>query len=170
VGGDACACAARRVNMIVLRQARATDLTAILEIEHRVFSDPWSPESFAPEFSDQYSWFCVAEIDGVLAGYVIARIVARQGEIANIAVDPVRQGLGLGGKLLDAAVDAAESAECEAVWLEVRVSNDAARRLYESRGFAPIGRRRRYYRTPVEDALVLRRTRTPADAGSAEIR
>ena len=170
MGGRACAYDATRVSTLALRLARATDLAAILHIEHCVFSDPWSPDSFAPEFSDPYSWFCVAEIDGVVSGYVIARIVARQGEIANIAVAPLRQRTGLGGTLLDAAVDAAEAAECEAVWLEVRVSNNAARRLYESRGFAPIGRRRGYYRTPVEDALVLRRTRTAADAASAEIR
>jgi [ribosomal protein S18]-alanine N-acetyltransferase len=43
------------------------------------------------------------------------------------------------------------------VWLEVRPSNAAARRLYESRGFQLIGRRRGYYRAPVEDALVMRR-------------
>ena len=170
MGGDACACAARRVNPIALRSARVRDLEAILTIEHRVFSDPWSPESFAPEFDDPYSWFCVAEIDGVLVGYVIARIVARQGEIANIAVDPVHQGTGLGGTLLDAAMDAAAAAECEAVWLEVRVSNEPARRLYGSRGFEPIGRRRAYYRTPVEDALVLRRSNPSVSAGVAEIR
>ena len=146
-----------------MRLARASDLDAILTIEHRVFSDPWSPASFAPEFSDPYTWFSVAEIDGIVSGYAIARIVAKQGEIANIAVDPAHQRSGLGGKLLDAAVVAADAAECEAVWLEVRVSNEPARRLYESRGFEPIGRRRGYYRTPVEDALVLRRSRSTAD-------
>jgi ribosomal-protein-alanine N-acetyltransferase len=153
-----------------LRPARATDLEAVLRIEHQVFSDPWSPDSFAPEFDDPYTWFRVAEIDGVIAGYVVARIVAQQGEIANIAVAPSRQGTGLGGALLDAAIAAAEAAECEAVWLEVRLSNDPARRLYASRGFEPIGRRRGYYRAPVEDALVLRRPRTPDVAVDAEKR
>jgi [ribosomal protein S18]-alanine N-acetyltransferase len=146
-----------------MRPARPSDLDAILIIEHRVFSDPWSPASFAPEFNDPYTWFSVAELDGIVSGYAIARIVAKQGEIANTAVDPAHQRSGLGGKLLDAAVVAADAADCEAVWLEVRVSNEPARRLYESRGFEPIGRRRGYYRTPVEDALVLRRSRSPAD-------
>jgi [ribosomal protein S18]-alanine N-acetyltransferase len=150
------------VSNAVLRQARRSDLDAILRIEHRVFSDPWSPDSFAPEFDDPYTWFRVAELDSALVGYVVARIVAQQGEIANIAVNPEHQRTGLGGVLLDAAVAAAEAAQCEAVWLEVRLSNDPARRLYASRGFELIGRRRGYYRVPVEDALVLRRTRTPA--------
>ncbi len=141
-----------------MRAATLHDLPSILRIERLVFSDPWSPDSFAPEFTDEYTFFRVAEVDGEVVGYVIARIVARQGEIANIAVDPARQGAGIGGRLLDAAVEAAEAAVCEAVWLEVRVSNDPARRLYASRRFEPIGRRKGYYRLPVEDALVLRRS------------
>ncbi len=146
---------------VVIRRAVAGDLEAILRIEAAVFGDPWSPESFTPEFDDSYSWFRVAERDGAIAGFVIARIVARQGEIANIAVAPTHQGSGLGGQLLDAAIEATEAQDCEAVWLEVRETNEPAKRLYASRGFEAIGRRKRYYKLPVEDALVLRRTRTP---------
>ena len=142
---------------MLIRAAIESDLDTILRIERTVFSDPWSPESFAPEFADPYTWFRVLELDGRVVGYVVARIVAQQGEIANIAVDPDHRGTGLGGHLLDAAILASEAALCEAVWLEVRVSNEPARRLYGSRGFEPIGRRRGYYRAPVEDALVLRR-------------
>ncbi len=162
MGGDACACAADGVTNARLRAAVASDLAAILAIEQRVFSDPWSPDSFAPEFDDEYTWFRVIEVNGSVAGYIVARIVAQQGEIANIAVDPDHQGTGLGGQLLDGAIAAAEADACEAVWLEVRVSNDPARRLYASRGFEPIGRRKGYYRAPPENALVLRRARTPA--------
>lgn len=154
------------MSAIVIRPAALHDLPTILRIERLVFSDPWSPDSFAPEFTDEYTFFRVAEVDGDVAGYVIARIVARQGEIANIAVDPARQGVGIGGRLLDAAVEAAESAVCEAVWLEVRVSNDPARRLYASRRFEAIGRRKGYYRLPVEDALVLRRSPAGALSGA----
>nr|MCU0626508.1 GNAT family N-acetyltransferase [Gemmatimonadaceae bacterium] len=59
------------------------------------------------------------------------------------------------------AIEAAVAAGCEAIWLEVRVSNAAARALYERRGFTLVGRRRGYYRKPVEDALVLRRSLSP---------
>lgn len=153
----------------VVRVASPQDIDAILGIENRVFSDPWSPESFTPDFTDPYTWFRVLEVDGAIAGYVIARIVARQGEIANIAVDVCHQRAGFGGTLLDAAVAATDSAMCEAVWLEVRMSNEPAQRLYASRGFEPIGRRKGYYRAPVEDALVLRRT-NPAPWAAAEKR
>lgn len=157
------------MSTVALRVPEARDLDGILRIERLVFSDPWSAESFAPEFTDEYTFFRVADVGGVVAGYVIARIVARQGEIANIAVDPAFQGAGLGGRLLDAAVQAAEAAECEAVWLEVRVSNEPAKQLYRSRQFEPIGRRKGYYRAPVEDALVLRRAGVRAGT-PAEIR
>jgi len=59
--------------------------------------------------------------------------------------------------LIDAAIAEAESRGAESMFLEVRESNRAARALYASRGFEEISRRRGYYRTPVEDALVLRR-------------
>jgi ribosomal-protein-alanine N-acetyltransferase len=59
--------------------------------------------------------------------------------------------------LLDAAIVAAEEHRAEALYLDVRESNVRARELYGSRGFVPVGRRRRYYRRPSEDAIVLRR-------------
>jgi [ribosomal protein S18]-alanine N-acetyltransferase len=146
-----------------LRIARPQDIDAIISIENRVFSDPWSPEAFTSDFTDPYTWFRVLEVDGVIAGYIIARIVARQGEIANIAVDVGHQGAGYGARLLDAAIAATDAALCEAIWLEVRISNEPAQRLYASRGFEPIGRRKGYYRAPVEDALVLRRSTPGAE-------
>ncbi len=157
------------MNPVVIRRAVAGDLDAILRIEAAVFSDPWSRESFMPEFEDPYSWFRVAQIDDEIAGFVIARIVARQGEIANIAVAPAHRRTGLGGQLLDAAIGAPDAQDCEAVWLEVRETNEPAKRLYTSRGFEAIGRRKRYYKLPVEDALVLRRT-LPAIGAQAEKR
>ena len=62
----------------------------------------------------------------------------------------------MAGRLLDEALREAATLGLTSVFLEVRLSNVAARQLYESRGFAPIGRRRAYYREPLEDALVLR--------------
>lgn len=154
------------MSTLTLRPAVPADLAAILAIEQAVFGDAWSAESFASEFDEPYAWFRVVEDAGVIGGYVIARIVGGQAEIANIAVAPAAQRHGLGGRLLDAAIAAAVEADCDAVWLEVRPSNAAARRLYETRGFVLIGRRRGYYRAPVEDALVMRRA-IDADEGHA---
>jgi [ribosomal protein S18]-alanine N-acetyltransferase len=151
-----------------VRRAVVGDLEAVLAIEHAVFSDAWSADSFAPEFDDPYAWFSVYEMGEAIVGYVVARIVAGQAEIANIAVDPSAQRRGIGGHLLDAAIVAASSADCEAVWLEVRPSNPAAQCLYASRGFEVIGRRPGYYRLPVEDALVMRRDLSGAAPPASE--
>jgi ribosomal-protein-alanine N-acetyltransferase len=79
-----------------------------------------------------------------------------EGEIANLAVAPDWRGRGIGALLLVTAITAARSRDATALYLEVRDSNDAARALYAAHGFLEVGRRRRYYRKPVEDALVLR--------------
>jgi ribosomal-protein-alanine N-acetyltransferase len=83
--------------------------------------------------------------------------VLEEAEVLNIAVDPARRGASLGGRLLDAGISEARSRGAHEIFLEVRESNVAALDLYRSRGFEAIARRKKYYRTPVEDALVLRR-------------
>jgi ribosomal-protein-alanine N-acetyltransferase len=72
-------------------------------------------------------------------------------------------GAGIGQTLLDAALDEGGRRGTAAVYLEVRDSNQRAKRLYRSRGFEDVGRRRGYYQHPVEDAIVLRRLLNPKD-------
>jgi len=87
----------------------------------------------------------------------VAWFVVDEAEIANLAVSDEARRAGIGARLLDFAVAAADHRQCRVVFLEVRESNVAARALYASRGFQVAGRRSKYYRKPVEDALVLRR-------------
>jgi len=91
-----------------------------------------------------------------LQGYVIARAVAGEAEILNLAVAPEVRGRGLGGRLLDAMLDLLRRAKVREVFLEVRRGNAPAQALYASRGFEVVGQRANYYRHPVEDAIVLR--------------
>lgn len=134
------------------------DLPRIAELERRCFGDPWSRESFRQLLGGPTVFFrCVREDVGAPAlGYVVAWFVADEGEIANLAVDPAGRRRGVGSALLDAALAEAGRRGAMAVYLEVRESNASARRLYASRGFVEVGRRTRYYRKPVEDAVVLR--------------
>lgn len=144
---------------MVVRQARLADVDDVAAIERRAFSDPWSAGSFRALFGNPLVDFAVAEdaVTGRILGYVVAWFVVDEAEIANLAVaDDVRRG-GVGSRLLDHALDAAARRKCRVVFLEVRESNTAAQALYASRRFAVAGRRTRYYRKPVEDALVLRR-------------
>ena len=139
--------------------ARRDDIVAITEIEREAFSDPWSARSFRDALEHPAVYFgCARSDDGAVLGYVVAWFVADEGEIANLAVSPEGWGSGIGRALLDAALDEAARRNVESVYLEVRDSNARARRLYQSRGFEEVGRRKGYYRRPVEDAIVLRRT------------
>lgn len=142
-----------------VQPARLLDVPAIVEIERAVFSDPWSAQSFREALGHPAVYFsCACRDDGDVLGYVVAWFVADEGEIANLAVARAAWGAGIGRALLDAALLEAVSREVTAVYLEVRESNERARRLYESRDFEQVGRRRGYYRRPVEDAIVLRWT------------
>ncbi|HKW49240.1 MAG TPA: ribosomal protein S18-alanine N-acetyltransferase [Gemmatimonadaceae bacterium] len=147
-----------------LGRVRDEDIATIADIERRSFSDPWSERSFRDVLAHSRMFFVCARggtdrsaVERVL-GYVVAWFAGGQGEIANLAVDPDARERGIGSALLDSALDEARSHKTDEVFLEVRSSNLRARQLYESRGFAEVGRRRRYYRQPVEDAVILRRT------------
>lgn len=144
---------------VVIRSARRDDIDDVASIERRAFSDPWSANSFRALFGNPLVHFAVAEdtITSRLLGYVVTWFVVDEGEIANLAVADEARRAGVGARLLDHALDVAVERRCAVVFLEVRESNVAARALYASRGFEVAGRRSKYYRKPVEDALVLRR-------------
>jgi ribosomal-protein-alanine N-acetyltransferase len=141
--------------------ATVDDVTAIVAIENAAFSDPWSANAFHEALTHPAVFFACARRGGAdIAGYVVAWFAADEGEIANLAVSPNAWGGGVGRALLNSALEVAASRGAAAVYLEVRDSNERARRLYRSSGFEEVGRRRRYYRHPVEDAIVLRRAMT----------
>jgi len=144
---------------VLLRPAVESDLSAIAIIERASFADPWSEESFRRLIGVKPAIFLVAENqpEGAVAGYAAAFSVGEDGEILNVAVTPGHRGQGLAGQMLDAVLIELAARGVRSAFLEVRESNDAARALYASRGFAEIGRRSAYYRRPLEDALVLRR-------------
>ncbi len=149
---------------VTLRSARAADLDAIAAIERLAFADPWSRNAFSTLIANPAVCFLVAlakdDAGASVAGYVVAWFAADESEIANLAVAPAVRGRRIGATLLDAALDEAVARGAANTYLEVRESNHEARRLYASRGFAILGRRRNYYRHPTEDALVLGRPTT----------
>ena len=82
-------------------------------------------------------------------------------DLLTIATIPAARGRGIASLMLTELVSTAREAGCPDVLLEVRQSNEAAQRLYARHGFVPIGRRRRYYLAPPEDAVVMRLTLRP---------
>lgn len=145
---------------LIIRAATHADLARVTEIERASFSDPWTFNSFRASLDEERLNFHVAENDAGVVGYAVSWCVIDESELANLAVVPAMRGQHVGSALLDRAMSDARRAGCVVMHLEVREANQAARMLYESRGFAEVGRRKRYYRAPVEDALILRASLT----------
>ena len=153
---------ANRNDSVSITAVTAAELPSVAAIERQAFSDPWSDRSFRDALAHPAIYFAAARSGaGEVVGYVVAWFVADEGQIANLAVAPSAWGQGIGRSLLDAALREATLRAASEVFLEVRESNERARRLYASRLFEEVGRRRQYYRRPVEDAIVLRRTLKP---------
>ena len=130
-------------------------LPQVLELETQCFSVPWSAQSFLSELRDpSCRWFAALEGERVL-GYAGMQTVLDEGYIGNIAVDPLQRRKGIAAALLAALLTEGEALSLSFLTLEVREHNEPAIRLYESRGFVPVGRRKAYYSHPTEDAVLM---------------
>ncbi len=139
----------------MIRKVTENDLDEILQIEQELFRGPWKREDFLYELDgNPYAVFAVLEEDGEIAGYADWWIMFEQAQLANIAVRKKYQKKGFGRLLLDEALRSAESHGCENMTLEVRVSNEAAIRLYENSGFIIANKRKNYYEDG-EDAWLM---------------
>ncbi|MGM9521317.1 MAG: ribosomal protein S18-alanine N-acetyltransferase [Oscillospiraceae bacterium] len=139
---------------MTVRRAALEDIPAIMDIERASFSIPWSEHSVMFEFESADAAVLVAD-DGELEGFAILHRFCDDGELFNIAVREGCRGRGIGRKLLKAVLDSAREMGIRRIYLEVRKSNAAARRLYEKLGFAVCGERRNYYDAPKEDAILM---------------
>ncbi|MBI5243530.1 MAG: ribosomal protein S18-alanine N-acetyltransferase [Elusimicrobia bacterium] len=141
-----------------IRPACAADLDAVLEIEAAWPTTPhWPRRQFEAELSElglKRSVFLVAEDDLAVAGYAAAWLVQDEVQILSIAVHGGMARRGVGRLLLDAVLEAAKAAGCRRATLDVSERNAPARGLYESSGFAAVGRRPGYY-DDGSDALLM---------------
>lgn len=134
-------------------------LDEVLAIERAAFSDPWSREMFRSELMVGGGTYArLAERDGILVGYLCAVLVADEAHVGNLAVAPAERRRGVAQALLDDLVEAARSRRARRVTLEVRETNENARKFYYKNGFIDVAIRKNYYRNPVEDAIVMLRT------------
>lgn len=139
------------------------DLTAVMEIERGAFTVPWTPATFRGLLRRPDTVVLVAEVPGDVVGYAATWMVVDQAELGDIAVAEPYRGRGIGQRLLDEVLVVVAQRGIKELFLEVRVSNTRARRLYERNGFTLVGQRPAYYSKPREDALVLRRVVESAD-------
>ncbi|MEJ2760695.1 MAG: ribosomal protein S18-alanine N-acetyltransferase [Gammaproteobacteria bacterium] len=135
------------------------DLTAVLAIEGAAYEFPWGRIIFRDCLRVGYSCW-VMERDGVIDGYSIMSVAVGECHILNLCVDPGSHGRGYGGVLLGFMLDIARKHQADTAFLEVRPSNEAAKRLYRQAGFDEVGLRRNYYpaRFGREDAIIMARS------------
>lgn len=140
-----------------IRKMTANHVEQVAQLEQLCFSTPWSENAIAKELSNPLSCWLVAVENNRVCGYVGSQAVLREADMMNIAVNPDFRRQGIAKKLVEQMILELKKAGNYQLTLEVRVSNIPAISLYESLGFAQVGRRPRYYTKPTEDALILRK-------------
>jgi len=141
---------------VKIREMESFDLMQVLRIEQDSFTTPWSMTSFIFELTNPLSILLVATLKNIVVGYVCASFVKEKGEIMDLAVMRNYRRKGIGRRLLMEAIHRLRKKGCKEIFLELRASNVAARKLYESMGFKMIGLRKHYYVRPPEDAIVMK--------------
>ena len=138
-----------------IRAAAEDDITRILEIEHESITPPWTHGGLLGEIYNGDSFFALALDGKMIMGFIILRRAADEGELYQIAVDRARRRQGVADALMKAALEWARDCGINAIYLEVRKSNEAAVKLYQKHGFKKKGRRKDYYAEPAEDAAIM---------------
>jgi ribosomal-protein-alanine N-acetyltransferase len=137
-----------------LRDMAPTDLADVVAVEAAAFPSPWTRGMFEEELRHPLSWKRVIERDlEQVVAFVICRFYGDVWHVMDLAVAPGHRGRGLAGRLLDEFLDRVPPDT--PIVLEVREGNDAATRLYRSRGFREAGRRPGYYHDTDEAALLM---------------
>lgn len=141
---------------IVVRPMTIEDLDGVMSVEFDSFLTPWSRSAFEEELAqNRLARYLVAEENGTVIGYAGTWLVINEAHVTNVAVSGQRRRQGIGRLLMEKLMDLARENGMESMTLEVRVSNEAARMLYQQMGFVEAGLRKNYYSETKEDALIL---------------
>jgi ribosomal-protein-alanine N-acetyltransferase len=127
----------------------------IIEIENSSFPSPWSINAFKGEVERSISHLWALVTDKSLRAYICFWMFDSEIQLINLAVHPMNRGQRLAQFLLSRMIDTGVSKGLKSIWLEVRPSNMAARKLYDKLGFHEVSRRSRYYTETNEDAIVM---------------
>lgn len=141
--------------VLTVSPMRRRHLADVLAIEAQVYPRPWSSRLFEDELQRSNRVYLVARTGPTVVGYAGLLMIADDGHVATIAVDPACQRQGIARSLLVELVRGAMGLGANQLTLEVRMSNTGAQDLYRSLGFVPAGARKAYYADNGEDALVM---------------
>lgn len=152
--------------MPTVRVAASTDVSAVIELaDSSPAAAHWGEDHYRSaiaQIADGTRLVLIAEESDSegkkIIGFLVAAQVPPEWELENVVVAASERRKGLGKRLVEAFLERAREINSEAVFLEVRGSNQAARALYQALGFQQIGSRRGYYAAPAEDAILYSRT------------
>lgn len=132
------------------------NLAQAFVLEKQVHSHPWSQSVFYSNSGENYLNLKITQHEKLI-GYVISQYLLDEATLFNIAIDKDCQGKGYGNRLLSSLIVRLKEQLIATLWLEVRVSNNSAIRLYRSLGFNEVTIRHHYYPTKNgrEDALIM---------------
>jgi ribosomal-protein-alanine N-acetyltransferase len=145
----------KEVDQYTIQRMALEDVEEVARLEKLCFSDPWTKRCFQDELEHQFSIPLVVKTGQKIVGYACLWHVDDQMEIANFAVSPEFRKKGIGRMLMQKVLSEAIKKGCASLILSVRESNLPALNLYKEFGFVEVGRRKRYYRFPIEDAIIM---------------
>ncbi len=144
------------MHRVLWRSAPEALLSALEALEKVCFAQPWDAHALASLLENPAGRLDILETAaGELLCYALWQQTADEAELLRLATAPEVRRQGYAAGLLRTSLAQMQREGTAAFWLDVRVSNEAARTLYHSLGFQSMGVRRRYYRAPEEDAAVL---------------
>ncbi|HEY6510223.1 MAG TPA: ribosomal protein S18-alanine N-acetyltransferase [Vicinamibacterales bacterium] len=138
------------------------DLDGVLEVEAESFTNPWTRDMYAWELQnpDVCHIYVVRTEACSVAGFCAFWLVVDEVHVNNVALRPLYRGRGMGTALMRRVLTEGRRLGAVRATLEVRASNENARRFYERMGFKVTATRPQYYTNPAEDALILWRELT----------
>ncbi len=140
---------------MICRPMQKCHIPHVAALERECFGEPWSEGSLALLCTEAASGFVSVDKEEHVLGYIGVLWALDEGQITNLAVTASHRRSGIGRSLIRCLLETARMRGCRQLSLEVRASNESAIRLYLAEGFYEAGRRRRFYRTPAEDAVVM---------------
>ncbi len=151
--------AVARASIPAFRPMSDEDIEHVLAIEEQANRFPWTRANFQNCLRVGYCCW-VMEQDEEIIAYGVMSVAVGESHILNLCVRPESQGLGLGAAILHYLLDLARKHRADNAFLEVRPSNRAAKRLYQTAGFDDVGMRRNYYPAGRgrEDAVIMARS------------
>ncbi|MCR5272421.1 MAG: ribosomal protein S18-alanine N-acetyltransferase [Lachnospiraceae bacterium] len=145
----------KKIDIIFATEA---EIEAVWDLEKEIFSDSYSLKTLEDILSSKNEKLIIAkDEDNNTVGYIIYMAAADEGELLRVAVKKDARKNGIGEKLMNEMIDDLAKAEVKNIFLEVRISNEPAVGMYENMEFQTVAIRKKYYRNPTEDAMIMKR-------------